>query len=150
MDLDDAIAGLQRQNQVNATKAVSAKLDELQAELARQRQEQANKEANMPDCPWCGGKILVGFVKCKNCSSDLIWLENLVGKPGDEKRLREVLHQMALAEKAAAEKAAAEKAAALEADKREALERKMDGKKENISLIIIGCILVVIVILSCL
>jgi hypothetical protein len=88
MDLDDAIAGLQRQNQVNATKALSAKLDALQAELSRQKQEEARRKANMPDCPWCGGGIPVGFAKCKNCSCDLIWLENLVGKPGDEENLQ--------------------------------------------------------------
>ncbi|NBU23906.1 MAG: hypothetical protein EBS38_08425, partial [Actinobacteria bacterium] len=78
------IAGLQRQNQLKATNAVSAKLDALQTELARQKAA----ETAMPECVWCGGRISVGFAKCKHCASDLIWLGDLVGKPGEMEKLR--------------------------------------------------------------
>ena len=34
-------------------------------------------------CPFCGGTLAGGFVKCKNCGSDITWVEGWPRKPGN-------------------------------------------------------------------
>ena len=34
-------------------------------------------------CPFCGGTLAGGFVKCKNCASDITWVEGWPRKPGN-------------------------------------------------------------------
>jgi hypothetical protein len=51
--------------------------------LQKLAQDKAAEDA-MPKCPFCGGSVALGFQKCKNCASNLIWYRGFPGKPEEE------------------------------------------------------------------
>jgi hypothetical protein len=83
-EYDNSIAPFQRAAQLQQEVRTTKQLGEIANKMAQA--EAAEKE--MPQCPFCGGRIPRGFVKCKNCASDLIWFHGFPGKPGSEESLR--------------------------------------------------------------
>ena len=76
--------------------------DQLQQNAQLQQQARANQhlqqinqniaaEQALPKCPYCGGGVIVGFPKCKNCASNLIWYQGYVAALGQEKELKEMV-----------------------------------------------------------
>lgn len=80
-----AAAHLRNQGQqVEAARRVAQAL-ELQAQAT---QEELARLAQLPQCPWCGGRIEGMFPKCMHCTSDLVWVENIPCQPAKEADLR--------------------------------------------------------------
>jgi hypothetical protein len=51
-------------------------------------------DPNKPKCPHCGGSIDPGYNTCTHCSQAIVWLGNLVGKPGQEKQMEAYRDQL--------------------------------------------------------
>ena len=89
--------------------------DQLQQNAQLQQQLRSNKhlqeinqniaaEKALPKCPHCGGGVIAGYSKCKNCASDLIWYHGYVGIPGQERELGKKVHKILAAAANAASK----------------------------------------------
>jgi hypothetical protein len=87
----------QQSNQANLQqlKANQQQLKANQGELKALRRQLA-EEANKPQCPHCGGRCEKGFDRCKNCSQELIWDGQFVGKPGQEGQLEVAMKEYRL------------------------------------------------------
>jgi hypothetical protein len=70
-------------NQRRSANAMEA-LQRAQAETAR-----------LPLCPFCGGRIQVGFELCQHCRNQLGWVQGHPCKPGQQKTLRLQLEEKA-------------------------------------------------------
>lgn len=84
--LEFEAASGERQQQIQLAKDLKSQ----QAELIRL----AEKDANKPKCPHCGGAIDPGYNTCTHCSQAIVWLGNLVGKPGQEKQMEAYRDQL--------------------------------------------------------
>jgi hypothetical protein len=128
----DALLGpLQRHNQREGIAKTNKELQEISSRLAKTEKE----ENSLPQCPYCGGRIPVGFAKCKNCASDLIWFHGFPGKVGEEIYLqRRVLK---LEQEQAAQKRAAQQKSTMKSNSGPVEHPLLDGLKFASLLIIL-------------
>ena len=92
MDLYDKINLLQnRQNQLsNESNLEQLKANEAELKKLRQQlKQEAERQANKPKCPHCGGGTEKGYDVCKNCGRPVVWRGRFVGKPGEEAILQQ-------------------------------------------------------------
>jgi hypothetical protein len=122
--LRDFLGQLQNANarsaQQRSQQATNSKLDQIAFLLAQQQAEQF-RQASLPPCPYCHGKIEGTPELCRHCRSNLSWVEGYPCKPGMERELKKKIDEaQRLAEEQAEEEVAeAEAKAKVKAEKAE-------------------------------
>ena len=104
-DLDQLkLQGLARLDQANRHAAEQQEeLKSVRRELRKLRDEQERTRL-LPQCPVCGGRIESGYRKCKQCASDLAWVEGIPCEPGRIEELRRTIHDRRAREAAEAQR----------------------------------------------
>jgi hypothetical protein len=72
------------------------KLQDGLKDIERALRKSQKRNASLPQCPICGGRLEGQFRKCMHCQSDLAWVEGMPCEPGKEEETR----QLRLEEKA--------------------------------------------------
>lgn len=60
-----------------STKAELKAIKDQLIQLLGPQLEELRRNKSLPKCPWCGGPIERGFVKCRHCGERLIWIGNV-------------------------------------------------------------------------
>ena len=92
-DLFDLVTAANQRSNAKQSKKDQANLLQKQNQiLSELRKLNAAKEIPRNRvCPWCGGELAEGFVKCKSCSSPVSWVAGWPCAPGQEEQVRQAL-----------------------------------------------------------